>query len=66
MNTVDLSWSGATKAVDIFRNNVQIVTSGPNDGAHTDSAGKGAATYNYKVCETGSTSVCSAVKTIVF
>ncbi len=66
VNTVDLTWSGATKAVDIFRNNVQIVTGGPNDGAHTDSAGKGGATYNYKVCETGSTTACSAVKTIVF
>ena len=29
-------------------------------------AGKGGATYNYKVCETGSTTACSAVKTIVF
>ena len=66
VNTVDLSWSGATKLVDIFRNTVKIVTGGANDGAHMDSVGKGGATYNYQVCETGSTTVCSAVKTIVF
>ncbi|MEO5898343.1 MAG: M36 family metallopeptidase [Vicinamibacterales bacterium] len=66
VNTVDLTWSGATTAVDIFRGTTKIVTNGLNDGAHTDNTGtKGGASLTYQVCETGTT-VCSAAKTIVF
>jgi extracellular elastinolytic metalloproteinase len=62
---VDLSWSGATANVDIFRNGVKIVANTANDGAHTDNTGnKGGASYTYKVCETGTTT-CSADRTIV-
>jgi hypothetical protein len=66
VNTVDLVWTGATGTnVDIYRNSTLIVTG--NDGSHTDSTGaKGGATYNYKVCLTGSTTSCSATQTIVF
>jgi extracellular elastinolytic metalloproteinase len=65
VNTVDLLWSGATgTAVDIYRNSTKIVTA--NDGAYTDSAGKGGMTLTYKVCLTGSTTSCSAPQTIVF
>lgn len=62
----DLSWSGATSAnVDIFRNDVLIVTT-PNDGAHTDNIGaRGSGSYTYRVCEAG-TATCSNSVTIVF
>ena len=53
---VYLVWSGAVGAnVDIYRNGTLLITT-PNDGAHTDSPKAG--TYNYKVCEVG-TSTCS-------
>ena len=59
-NTVDLSWSGASTNVDIYRNGTIIVPSSPNDGTHTDNIGTkgGGASYTYKVCDTG-TSTCS-------
>jgi PKD repeat protein len=62
----DLSWSGATSTnVDVFRNNVKIVTT-PNDGAHTDNIGKkGGGTYTYRVCEAGTTT-CSNNVNVVF
>jgi subtilisin family serine protease len=62
----DLTWSGATSAnMDIFRNGV-IITTTANDGFHTDNINrKGAGTYNYKVCEAG-TSVCSNEATVNF
>lgn len=63
---VDLAWSGAGSTnVDVYRDGAIIATT-PNDGAYTDSlGGKGAATYNYQVCEAG-TSTCSNVATVVF
>ena len=66
VNTVALSWSGATStSVDVYRNGTRIVTT-PNDGAHTDSTGtKGGATFTYRVCNQG-TSTCSADVTVRF
>jgi hypothetical protein len=59
INTARLTWTGATSnQVDVFRNNVLIVTTA-NDGSHTDSTGDtGRARYTYKVCEAG-TQTCS-------
>jgi serine protease len=66
VNTVDLSWSGATSPnVDIYRNGVVIATT-MNDGTYTDSTGsRGHATYTYKVCEAG-TGNCSNQVTVTF
>jgi hypothetical protein len=66
VNTVDLSWSGATSPnVDIYRNGVVIATT-TNDGTYTDSTGsRGHATYTYKVCEAG-TGNCSNQVTVTF
>lgn len=66
-NTVDLSWSGAGGThVDIYRNGSLLLTT-PNDGAHTDNTGqKGAATFGYRVCAAGSTTVCSEEQFAVF
>ena len=59
INTVRLTWSGATSSdVDLYRNNVLIVTTA-NDGSYSDSTGDtGRARYTYRVCEEG-TQVCS-------
>ena len=66
VNTVDLSWSGATSSqVDIYRDGVVRVTT-TNDGLYTDSTGdRGQATYIYKVCEAG-TMTCSNQVTVTF
>ncbi len=68
----DLSWSGATTAtVDVYRNGAVIATA-PNNtttksGTYRDTLNrKGSATYQYKVCEANSTTVCSAIATVVF
>lgn len=63
---VDLTWSGASTAVDIFRNGSKIVTGGANDGAHTDTLSKGSrGTFTYKVCNTGTTT-CSNESSVSF
>jgi hypothetical protein len=60
VKTADLSWSGANSAnVDVYRDGSPIVRT-PNDGAHTDSIGKGGGTHTYKVCDAGTTT-CSPV-----
>ena len=74
---VDLTWTGAppgTNNVDIWRDRVDAsipcaqaanCTTTANDEAHTDNTGgKGAATYDYEVCEAGGF-VCSAPVTVI-
>ncbi len=59
INTVRLTWSGATSAnIDVYRNAVVVATTA-NDGAYDDSTGDiGQAEYTYMVCEAG-TQTCS-------
>ena len=59
INTVRLTWSGATSGnIDVYRNGMLIVTTA-NDGDYIDSTGDtGRARYTYRVCEAG-TSTCS-------
>ena len=66
INTVRLTWSGATSTnVDVYRNAVVIVTTA-NDGSYIDSTGDtGRARYVYKVCE-GGTQTCSNEVTVTF
>jgi hypothetical protein len=60
---VHLTWSGATTAtVDIYRDGAKLVTTA-NDGDHVDAVASG--TYQYSVCNLGSTTVCSAQVTAV-
>jgi len=60
---VDLAWTDASGAnVDLFVNGA-FFTSTANDGAYTDSRGRG--TWRYKVCLTGS-STCSVEQSITF
>jgi PKD repeat protein len=58
-------WSGATGAsVDLYRNGRLIQTT-PNDGRHTTAHRfKGTATWRVKVCQVGSTTVCSPERSI--
>ena len=55
INTVRLTWSGATSAnIDVYRDGVVIVTTA-NDGLYVDNTGNGnQAEYTYMVCEAGS------------
>lgn len=64
--TVNLTWSGASgSSVDVFRNGSRITTTA-NDGAHTDSLGRGVSgTFTYQICEAG-TSTCSNSASVVF
>jgi len=67
----DLLWSGTETAnVVIFRNGAPLTldpVDAIDDGAHTDNIGnKGAGSYTYQVCETGSGAACSGEESIVF
>lgn len=62
---VDVTWNGATSSmVDIQRNGV-VVTTTPDDGAHTDIPGNVSGTYSYRVCNAGTTT-CSAAASAAF
>lgn len=63
---VDLTWADATSTnVDIYRDGSVIVTT-ENDGSYTDMLNrKGGGSYDYQVCEAG-TSTCSATVNVVF
>ena len=66
INTVRLTWTGATSSdIDVNRNGVVIATV-PNTGTYIDSTGDtGRARYTYAVCEAG-TSTCSNEVTVRF
>jgi len=65
LHGVDLYWSGATGAsVDLYRNGRRVTTTA-NDGYHGDWIWfPTGSTYTYKVCQAGSTTVCSATITV--
>lgn len=61
--SVRLTWSGATTStVDIYRNGAKVATTA-NDGTHDDPVASG--TYQYGVCNLGSTTACSDPVTAV-
>src|SRR5262249_30766811 len=66
INTVRLTWSGATSTkIDVYRDGRPIVRTA-NDGFYTDSTGDtGRARYMYWVCEAG-TSTCSNNAKVTF
>jgi hypothetical protein len=66
INTVRLTWTGATSNnIDVNRNGIVIATV-PNTGTYIDSTGDtGRARYTYEVCEAG-TSTCSNEVTVRF
>ena len=66
INTVRLTWSGATSNnIDVYRNSA-LITTVPNTGTYTDSTGDtGRARYRYQVCQAG-TQTCSNEATVKF
>jgi VCBS repeat-containing protein len=64
---VDLSWSGGSAtSFDIYRDG-NLLVSGVSGTAYTDNIGlKGGGTYEYQVCEAGSTINCSNIVQIIF
>jgi hypothetical protein len=67
INTVRLTWSGATSFyVDVYRDGVLYVTT-VNSGLYFDyTGGTGRARYTYKVCEAFGTQTCSNEVTVTF
>jgi hypothetical protein len=74
INTVRLTWSGATSTdIDVYRCTLQmgacdleLIATTPNNGSYTDSTGDTArAGYHYRVCEAG-TMNCSDEVTVRF
>lgn len=68
LQKVDLTWSGATTAVDIYRdgNPVPGLVNIANDGFETDHIdAKGGGSYDYQICETGG-GTCSSTVNVVF
>jgi len=53
LQTVDLSWDGATSnSIDVYRNGLLIVTAPNVPGFYTDHIGaRGRETYTYTICE---------------
>ena len=68
VRAADLTWTGATATnVEIYRDGAVIATRPATPGTYTDNiGGKGAGSFSYKVCNQGSTTVCSAVVSAVF
>jgi len=66
INTVRLTWSGATSPnIDVYRDGMPIRRTA-NDGFYVDSTGDtGRARYTYRVCEAG-TSTCSNNARVTF
>jgi extracellular elastinolytic metalloproteinase len=64
---VDLTWTGATSGyVDVNADGLVVATPA-NTGSFTHHlGGKGKGTFRYRVCEAGSTTVCSNTSTVVF
>ncbi len=66
-NVADLVWSGASTAVDVYRDGVLVATVPAGVTTHRDRTGsRGSATYVYRVCEAGSFAVCSNEVTLEF
>ncbi len=63
-NYADLSWSGASGNVDIYRNGAKIVNN-KSGTTHQDNLGKGGGSHTYKVCNAG-TNTCSPDGTVTY
>jgi len=62
---IALDWTGGSGSMDVYRNGLAVASEVTSP--FTDATGnKGSATYDYQVCEAGSTSACSNTTTVVF
>ena len=65
LQKVDLTWTGVTFAVDVFRNGSSVATG--KIGSYTDPVNaKGSGSYSYRVCESANLSNCSNTVNVVF
>ena len=65
VNTVDLTWSGNSTSVDVYRGPAPIATRVLGSTYTDNTNSKGGASYTYKVCNAG-TNTCSNEVTVVF
>lgn len=66
LQKAELRWTGATAAVDIYRDGTLRFTDTENDGHEIDNIdARGGGSYRYHLCETG-TAVCSGPVTVTF
>ncbi len=69
-NTVDLSWTGASGQVDVYRDDAVVKpAAGSTDGtgSYTDSTNtRGGARFTYQVCDAADPSSCSDQITVTF
>ena len=67
VQTVDVTWSGASNGVNILRDGGTVGSSANNAGTLTDNIGsKGGGSYTYQVCDAVNSSDCSDTFQIVF
>ena len=68
VRNVNLTWTPTGSIdMDVYLGSSKVVVGTPNDGAHTYViGGKGAGSFTFKVCQTGSTTVCSNTSTVNF
>lgn len=63
--SADLSWTGGSAdEIDVYRDGSVVATTA-NDGAYTDTIGKGGGSHTYQVCDAG-TATCSNTVTLDF
>lgn len=63
---VELSWSGTSEDVEIWRDGSVLAGPFPGTGSYTDFLGKGSGTFVYKVCEAANPGTCSDEVTVPF
>jgi subtilisin family serine protease len=63
INRANLSWSGATSSVDVYRGGVRLTT--VTGTTFVDNLGKGGGTRTYQVCNAGTTT-CSNSVTVTY
>ncbi len=64
VKTVDLAWTGASGAVDVYQGNTLLTTVSATSYTHSTGQ-KGGGSLSYRVCNTGS-QVCSNTVTVTF
>lgn len=63
----ELAWSGGGALVDVVRDGVTIAAGQANTGAFVDAVGKSVSgSFEYRVCNAGSTTDCSGTATVTF
>jgi PKD repeat protein len=67
LQKADLTWSGASTDVDVYRDGAMIDAGESNDGAYTDNIDqRGGGSYTYQVCEASSVLICSNEAFVAF